>query len=199
MTKQKLLLHTCCACCSTEVIERLKENYEITLFFSNSNIYPFDEYEKRLGEAKKIAKIMELDLYEDSFQSIEWEMFVANAGDISVEGEKSIATEEKEETNYKKMKEGGKRCELCFRFNLTRAARFAKDFKFDVFTTTLTISLHKNHIIINKIGKDLSKEYGVEFLEEDFKKDDGFSKSIEHSKEHKLYRQNYCGCKYSKR
>ena len=77
--KQKLLLHTCCACCSTEVIERLKKEYDITLFFSNSNIYPFDEYEKRLEEAKKIAKIMELDLYEDAFQSIEWEMFVAQA------------------------------------------------------------------------------------------------------------------------
>ena len=126
---KKLLLHTCCACCSTEVIERLKKDYDITLFFSNSNIYPFDEYEKRLNEAKRIAKIMELDLYEDAFQSIEWDMFVANAGLDSEDIEKN------EETNYKKMKEGSKRCELCFKFNLTRAAKFAKDFNFDCFIT----------------------------------------------------------------
>ena len=178
---KKLLLHTCCACCSTEVIERLKKDYEITLFFSNSNIYPFDEYEKRLNEAKRIAKIMELDLYEDAYQSIEWEMFVGGL------------------EKYKKMPEGGKRCELCFKFNLTRAAKFAKDFKFDCFTTTLTISPHKNHEIINKIGKELTKEFNIEFLESNFKENNGFSKSIEHSKKHKLYRQNYCGCKYSMR
>jgi epoxyqueuosine reductase len=190
---KKLLLHVCCACCSTEVIERLKKDYDITLFFSNSNIYPFDEYEKRLNEAKKISKIMELDLYEDTYQSIEWEMFVANAGLNSEDVKKN------EETNYKKMQEGGKRCELCFRFNLTRAAKFAKDFKFDVFTTTLTISPHKNHEVINKIGKELEEEFEVQFLEEDFKQEDGFKKSTELSKKHNLYRQNYCGCKYSMR
>ncbi|MBT4824675.1 epoxyqueuosine reductase QueH [Candidatus Woesearchaeota archaeon] len=178
---KKLLLHTCCACCSTEVIERLKKEYDITLFFSNSNIYPIEEYEKRLEEAKKIAEIMELDLVEDEYLSLEWEMFVGGL------------------ENYKKMPEGGRRCELCFKFNLTRTAKFAKDFKFDLFTTTLTISPHKDHEMINKIGEKISKRYNVNFLKSNFKENNGFNKSLEHSKKHKLYRQNYCGCKYSKR
>ncbi|MFH1440204.1 MAG: epoxyqueuosine reductase QueH [Candidatus Woesearchaeota archaeon] len=202
--KQKLLLHVCCACCSTEVIERLAGEYDITLFFSNSNIYPFDEYEKRLKSAKKLAKEMGLDLYEDEFQSIEWEMFVSDASE-SLKEKTAVATSHKLqatslnnlETNYKKMPEGGGRCRLCFSFNLTRTAKFAKDFSFDCFTTTLTISPHKNHVMINEIGTILSKEYGVSFLQENFKKQDGFRKSIEHSKKHNLYRQNYCGCKYS--
>ncbi|MBS3122598.1 epoxyqueuosine reductase QueH [Candidatus Woesearchaeota archaeon] len=183
--KPKLLLHVCCACCSTAVIQQLKEDYDITLFFSDSNIYPEEEYQKRLENAKIVAKLLKLEIVEDEYDNNAWDKFVSKAKD------------------YQTQPEGGERCHYCFEYNLTRTAEFAKHshkpIHFDFFTTTLTISPHKNHIVINRIGKLLEEKYGIRFLESNFKKQDGFRTSIELSKKYNLYRQNYCGCKYSMR
>lgn len=183
--KLKLLLHICCACCSTAVIEQLKEDYDITLFFSDSNIYPEEEYQKRLENARIVAKLLKLEIIEDEYDNNAWDNFVSKAS-----------------TNlqdYKEMPEGGERCSYCFEYNLTRTAEFAKKHRFEIFTTTLTISPHKNHVIINKIGKNLEEKHGIKFLKGDFKKQDGFRTSIELSKKYNIYRQNYCGCRYSMR
>tara|TARA_Y100000310_G_scaffold339368_1_gene431836 strand:- start:3962 stop:4444 length:483 start_codon:yes stop_codon:yes gene_type:complete len=158
------------------VITELKKDYNVTLFFYNPNVHPAEEYDKRLGEAKKIAKLLKVPLIEGDYDTKKWLDAVKGHEDD---------------------KEGGKRCEICFRVRLEETARLAKEKGFDLFTTTLTVSPYKNADVINKIGKELEK-YNVKFLSADFKKKDGYRKSIELSKEHKLYRQHYCGCIYSK-
>lgn len=179
--KLKLLLHVCCACCSTAVIEQLKNDYNITLFFSDSNIYPEEEYNKRLENAKKVAELLNVNLLEDEYDNNAWDNFVSKA------------------ESYQTLPEGDERCYYCFEYNLTRTAEFANVNNFDIFTTTLSISPHKNHIIINNIGKILEEKHEIKFLESNFKKQDGFRTSIELSKKYNIYRQNYCGCKYSMR
>jgi hypothetical protein len=175
---KKLLLHVCCAPCSTHVIEVLKKDYELTLFFYNPNIEPIPEYELRLNEAEKYAQELNLPLIIGDYDNIEWQ----NA----VKGHESD-------------KEGGERCNLCFRFRLEKTALYAKQNNFDFFATTLTVSPFKNADVINKIGKELEEKYKIEFLESDFKKEKGYMHSIELSKKHNLYRQHYCGCLFSKR
>lgn len=169
--KSTLLLHVCCAPCSTHSIEVLKKDYGITLFFSNSNIYPREEYERRFENARKIADIYNLELVEDDYDNDAWMQYV-----------KGLESEP----------EKGKRCIKCFEFNLRRTAAYAKRNNFDFFTTTLTISPHKDSKAIFNIGKNLGN-----FLAMDFKKQNGFKDSIELSKKYNLYRQNYCGCKFS--
>ena len=175
--KPSILLHTCCAPCSTHVITELKKDYIVTLFFYNPNVHPVEEYGKRLEEARKISKALEVSFIEGDYNTKKW--FNAVKG---------------RENN----KEGGKRCEICFRVRLEETAGLAKEKGFDLFTTTLTVSPYKNAEVINQVGKGLEKEYNVKFLSVDFKKQDGYKKSIELSKEHNLYRQHYCGCVYSK-
>ena len=170
--KSKLLLHVCCAPCSTYAVEIMKEQYDVVLFFSNSNIYPKEEYEKRLSNAKKTAGIYGLQLVEDSYDHDAWLEFI-----------KGLENEP----------EKGKRCEKCFEFNLSRAAEYVKKNGFSCFTTTLTISPHKDSKVIFEIGRKLGN-----FLEMDFKKKDGFKHSIELSKKYELYRQDYCGCEFSR-
>jgi predicted adenine nucleotide alpha hydrolase (AANH) superfamily ATPase len=174
--KQKVLLHVCCAPCSTHAIMRLMQEHDVTLFFSNSNIWPKEEYEKRLGEVRKIAKAYSLELIEDSYDNEAWLEWIKG-----LEGEP----------------ERGKRCPKCFEFNLRRAAGYAKGHNSDYFTTTLTISPHKDSKIIFEIGKRLGVAEGIKFLELDFKKQDGFKHSLELSEKHGIYRQNYCGCRFS--
>ncbi|MBW3020230.1 epoxyqueuosine reductase QueH [Candidatus Woesearchaeota archaeon] len=164
----KLLLHVCCAPCTAGCLEQLKE-YEITMFFSDSNIYPEEEYERRKYEAKKLAEIYGIEFIEDTYDHDEWREFVKG---------------------LEKEPEGGKRCFKCFEFNLRRAAEMAKNY--DFFTTTLTLSPHKSNLKIFEVGKNFEK-----FLEKDFKT--GWAKSVELSIEHNLYRQNYCGCEFSLR
>ncbi|MBD3355368.1 hypothetical protein GF361_05275 [Candidatus Woesearchaeota archaeon] len=171
----KLLLHTCCAPCSTHVIEELKKEYDITLFFYNPNVEPIQEYEKRLVEAERLAKELNIPIIVGDYDNIKWHNAVKD---------------------YESEPEGGKRCEICFRFNLQKTAKLAKEKNFDFFTTTLTVSPYKNNEVINRIGKDIDEE---RFLEKDFKKQNGYMHSIELSKKHNLYRQNYCGCLYSKK
>jgi hypothetical protein len=158
------------------VITELKKDYTLTLFFYNPNIHPVEEYDKRLKEAKKISEALEVPLIEGDYDSKKWL--------DAVKG-------------HEKDEEGGKRCRICFRVRLEKIAKLAKEKGFDFFTTTLTVSPYKNAEIINHIGKELEKKDNVKFLSKDFKKKDGYGKSIELSKEHNLYRQHYCGCVYS--
>lgn len=174
--KPKVLLHVCCAPCSTYCIERLLEDYEVILFYSDSNIWPKEEYERRLGEARKIAKAYGLELIEDSYDNEAW-----------MEHVRGLENEP----------ERGARCRKCFEFNLGRAAGYAKSHGLGQVTTTLTVAPHKDSKTVFEIGRKVAEEAGISFLEIDFKKQDGFRHSLELSDKHNLYRQNYCGCRYS--
>ncbi|MBT7902915.1 epoxyqueuosine reductase QueH [Candidatus Woesearchaeota archaeon] len=176
MTKPKLLLHICCAPCSTTVIEQLKKEFELTLFFYNPNIHPQFEKDKRLEECEKLSKHHKIQLIVGDYDYKNWFNFI-----------KGLEQE----------LEGGKRCEKCFEFRLNLAAKTAKELSFDSFTTSLTVSPHKNSKTIHKIGKNSSKKYEIDFFEGDFKKNEGYKKSIELSKELNLYRQKFCGCIFS--
>lgn len=175
--KKKILLHSCCGPCSSAVIERLKPNFEITVFYYNPNIYPQDEFEKRLQNQKiVIENNLGVNLVSPSYDEMEYLEKVKG-----LEGER----------------EGGKRCDVCFYLRLKQTAIFAKEKGYDFFGTTLTVSSHKNAEHINKIGEEISKEIGIPFLYSDFKKHDGYKRSIILSREMNLYRQNYCGCRFS--
>ena len=177
-SKKRLLLHSCCGPCSTVVIERLMPLYDVTLFFYNPNIYPFEEYEKRKNEQKKVCENLGIGFVEGKYNDEEYYTFV---------------------NGLENEREGGARCTKCFEFRLKETAQFAKENNFDLFTTTLSVSPHKNSLIINQVGSDISQKLNIYFLQESFKKKDGYKRSIELSKEFDLYRQNYCGCKYSLR
>jgi hypothetical protein len=177
----KILLDCCCGPCSTHCVEILSENYEnfeIILYVSNFNVHPRDEYEKRLKSLKKYAEIVNLPLIIEKYTPKKW--FKAIKG-------------------YETSKEGGERCKICFEFRLKLAAETAKDLNCNIFTTTLTISPHKNSNDINEIGVKIANDFKLNFLETNFKKKNGFKKSAELSKKYDLYRQNYCGCIYSKK
>lgn len=177
--KPRLLLHACCAPCSSYVLEYLSSIFDITLFFANPNITPFKEYQKRLDELKRLVKEMKLDIdiKEDNYNADE---FYAIAKGLE------------------NAPEGGERCKKCYRLRLEKAAREAKLGEYDYFTTTLSISPHKNAAWINEIGGELENEYSIKFLPSDFKKKNGYKRSIELSKQYGLYRQNFCGCEFSK-
>ncbi len=176
--KPKLLLHTCCAPCATSVIERLKKSYNIEIFFYNPNIHPKREYSLRLDEIKRFCKHHGLTLYVGKYEPSKW--FVITK-------------------RYKYEKEGEKRCYLCYGMRMKKTAELAKKLGFDYFTTTLSVSPLKKYDKIRKIGNIISKAYDVKFEDTDFKKKDGFKRSVELSKEFGFYRQNYCGCVYSMR
>lgn len=171
---KKILVHTCCAPCSTYSFEKLVEYGIIPVgFFYNPNIHPENEYKRRLNELEGYSNIKKYSLIIKEDSSAVW--FEAVKG-------------------FEEEKEGGKRCEICYKLRLEKTAIFAKENNFDGFSTVLTISPHKNSAVINQIGKELSEKYDIYFHEENFKKNDGFKKSLEISKEYNLYRQNYCGC-----
>lgn len=176
--KPTLLLHSCCAPCSSYVIEFLSQYFQIEVFFFNPNIYPENEYIKRLEEQIRLIKEMGFNykVVENKYES--------NLFYDSIRG-------------YEKMGEGSKRCEECFMLRLDKTAQYAKLNKFDYFTTTLTISPLKNAELINSIGEELENKYNVKFLNSDFKKNNGYKTSVELSKKYNLYRQNYCGCVFS--
>lgn len=174
--KPSLLLHACCAPCSSACLERLKENFDITVFFYNPNI----EDEEYLKRKRELIRFIE---------QTGWAKF--------------IDCEHQTKDFYTAVKglehcpEGGERCEKCFRLRLERTAKAAQEGLFDYFATTLTISPLKNATLINTIGYELEKLYSVKWLPSDFKKKNGYLRSIELSNEHGLYRQSYCGCVYS--
>ncbi len=174
--KPRLLLHACCAPCATSVIERLKTRYELELFFFNPNIHPKKEYQARLDEIKKLCGFHKIKLHIGQYDVKKWLQMVKI---------------------YKNSKEGEKRCTICYALRMFETAKLGLELNFDYFTTTLSVSPLKKYDKIQKIGKTLSKKFNIKFEEEDFKKKDGFKRSVELSKQFNFYRQNYCGCIYS--
>lgn len=179
--KNNFLLHVCCAPCSSYVLEHLFDKLKLTLFFCNPNITEELEYNKRLDELKRFANIAP---FAKGLEIVDYGYNPNRFFDIS----KGLESEP----------EKGLRCNECFVERLSLSADYAKEKGFDGFLTTLTVSPHKNHILINSIGEKLSREKGIEYLPSDFKKCGGYQRSIELSREYDLYRQNYCGCIFSK-
>lgn len=176
--KPNLLLHACCGVCSSAVLERLYPYFNITILFYNPNIYPMEEYIKRLDTQKEIieklgvnVKLLEIGYNNKDFEEIA----------------KGLENE----------KEGGSRCSKCYYLRLEKTAKLAKEKGFDYFCTTLSISPYKNAEKLNKIGKILEEKYQIHYLYSDFKKKDGYKRSTELARKYNLYRQDYCGCEYS--
>ncbi len=178
--RPSLLLHACCAPCSSYCIEYLHEHFDITLFFYNPNIFPAEEYTYRVSELKRLVSEMGLSIPVLEVEN-DTESFYALS-----KGRENI-------------REGGARCFDCYRLRLEKTAQLAKEKGFDYFTTTLSISPLKNSQKLREIGLELEGEYGVKNLPSDFKKKEGYKRSIELSKKYNLYRQDYCGCEYSVR
>lgn len=176
-----LLLHSCCAPCSSYVLEYLSRFFSITVFYYNPNISPESEYTKRIYEQQKLIESLPVK-YPVSFIAGPYE------NDRFMEMSRGL----------EEVREGGERCFRCYELRLREAAELAQKAEFDYFTTTLTISPLKNADKLNEIGCRLAEEYGVSYLVSDFKKKNGYRRSVELSKEYDLYRQDYCGCIYSK-
>jgi len=176
--KPKTLLHICCAPDATATAERLAKEYAVVGYFRNDNIYPPAEHALRLAHTERVAATQGFTLEPAEYCPETW-----------AEAVRGLENEP----------ERGRRCAVCFGHNLAAAAAKARALGIASFTTTLTISPHKNSKLIFEIGRDIGRAHGVNFLEIDFKKQDGFKRSLELCKQLELYRQNYCGCKYSKR
>lgn len=178
--KPTLLLHSCCAPCSSYVISFLYIYFDITILYYNPNIEPIEEYEKRkmeqirfIKEFDKNVKFLDIAYSNEEFES-------------KIKG-------------LELCPEGGERCHKCYELRLDKTALMAKQLNFEYFGTTLTVSPYKNSKLLNGIGFNLEKKYNIEYLYSDFKKNDGYKKSIFYSREYNLYRQTFCGCKYSQR
>lgn len=178
--RPKLLLHSCCAPCSSYVITFLNKYFDITIFYSNDNIYPISEFNKRLDEEIRFCLNINpnIKVIHDEYVYDDYLNAIKGKEDL---GEKSP------------------RCYECYKFRLEKTVIKAKELGFDYFTTTLSISPHKNSKWINEIGYELENKYNINYLYSDFKKEEGYKKSIELSKEYGLYRQDYCGCVFSMR
>ena len=179
--RPSLLIHACCAPCSSYVLEYLIPYFSITVYYYNPNIAPDKEFEFRLAEEKRLIEELpgaqEIRVVAPPYDHRE---FLCEVSGLESEPE------------------GGKRCAACFRQRLESAAAYAAENGYDYYTTTLTISPLKNAHLLNEIGNELGEKYHVRFLPSDFKKRDGFKRSIDLSKQYSLYRQNYCGCEFSK-
>lgn len=177
----RLLLHSCCGPCSTTCISFLTKYFDITVLYYNPNIEPEAEYNKRKNEQLKFLKKFKgehkIEFLDCDYDNVSFEAAV-----------KGLEQE----------KEGGARCTKCFYLRLSKCAHMAKEKGYDYFGTTLTVSPHKNSLVINALGEKISQEVGIPFLYSDFKKQDGYKKSILLSREYDLYRQDYCGCLYGK-
>jgi len=177
MKKSKMLVHICCAPDALYVMDLLKEGYLAKGYFYNPNIHPLEEYRIRLEETRKVAGMLGFELFEEEYDKDRWlEMTI----------------------KFKDEPEKGRRCDICYAMRLERTARKASELSFDYFTTIMSISPWKKADILNRIGSMFARRYGIRFLEANFKKKDGFKKSVELSKRHNFYRQHYCGCIYSK-
>ncbi len=178
--RPKLLMHICCAPCGSYVLEYLSKYFDITLFYYNPNIYPRAEYDKRLGEIEKLIKAApfckDVKLVVGEYDDRAWLEYIKGMEDE---------------------REGGGRCTLCFEKRLEESAKLGKKMECNYFCTTLTISPHKNAPLINELGERLGEKYGIPFLPSDFKKREGYKRSTELCEEYSIYRQNYCGCKFS--
>ena len=178
----KLLLHSCCAPCSSYVIEYLSDYFDISILYYNPNISPIDEYLKRKKEQIRLIKSIntknKLDIIDCDYDN-----------DLYEEKIKGLENEP----------ERGNRCTVCFNLRLDKTASMARELNYDFFATTLTVSPYKNSNLINEIGIKLQEKYNIKYLVSDFKKKNGYKRSIELSNKYNLYRQNFCGCKYSKK
>ena len=177
----KLLLHSCCAPCSSYVLEYLSNYFYITIYYYNPNISPKEEFDKRIEEQKRLINELpvknKINFIKGNYENDKYEELI-----------KGLEQE----------KEGGSRCHLCYKLRLEETAKLAKEKGFEYFTTTLSISPYKNSKVLNEIGERLCEQYGIKYLYADFKKKEGYKRSIELSRIYNLYRQDYCGCKYSK-
>ncbi len=177
--KKTMLLHSCCGPCSSAVIERLLPDYEVSVLYYNPNITDEEEYQHRFSELKRLLSeaYPGVKLVESRYDPENY-----------LEAVKGLEGEP----------EGGARCAVCFKLRLEETARAAKELGFDCFDTTLTVSPHKNYDVISGIAGELSAEYGVPYAAGNYKKKDGFKRSIELSREYSLYRQDFCGCEFSR-
>ena len=176
--KPKLLLHVCCMGCGAYVSDFLKTDFEVILYFFNPNIFPKKEYDIRLKETERIAKKFNLRLIRDDYNHKNWLNKIKG-----------------HETDP----ERGERCGICYQQRLESTACLANAKKIKYFTSTLSVSPHKDANAIKAIGKKLEEKYNLKFLDNDFKKNDGFKKAVKFSKDLNLYRQDYCGCEFSRR
>lgn len=175
--QNKILLHSCCAICSAYPIQMLKDmDYEIISFFYNPNIYPKEEYNKRLDAHKILCQHFNVELIEGEYNP---EIFYDFCKGLETEPEK------------------GKRCSKCFELRLLETAKLAKQLGINEFTTSIVISPHKNFTLLSQIGESIAKDFGSEYKAFDFKKQNGFLKTNKIAKDLNLYRQNYCGCEFS--
>ncbi|HIU06028.1 MAG TPA: epoxyqueuosine reductase QueH [Candidatus Onthoplasma faecigallinarum] len=171
-SKPRLLLHCCCAPCSSAVIEKIKDYFDITYLYFNPNIYPLTEYQKRKEEFKKLdVSVVDIGYNHDEFLDMV--------------------------KNHEQDREGGDRCRICIAYRMDRAFKYAKENNFDLVTTTLSISPHKDAQFINVTGESLSQKYEIKYLHADFKKENGYLRSTLICKDKEIYRQNYCGCEFS--
>jgi hypothetical protein len=176
MSKEEILVHACCATCACYVLQKIALEYTPVIYYYNPNIYPLEEYIRRRDELKNYASHQNIRFIEEIYKHDEWSKFI-----IGLEKEP----------------EKGQRCDKCFLLRLEKTASYALENNIKAFTTTLTISPHKNSKTILKIGNNIAKDKKIFFLATDFKKQDGYEKTVEIAKKERFYRQNYCGCLYS--
>jgi len=174
--KQKMLLHACCAVCASYPVAYLSNNLDISILYYNPNIYPESEYQKRLKDLKKLAKIKRVYLMIGDYENYVFEN--------SIKG-------------FENEPEGKKRCMICFKLRLEKTAEIANKYGYNCFASTLTLSPHKDYRIINSIANEAAEKCSIKYYESNFKKNDGFKKASLISTQLGFYRQNYCGCKYS--
>lgn len=179
--KRRLLLHCCCAPCSSHCLSVLAEHFYITAYFYNPNITDYTEYIKRFDELKRFVHEVYVDGVDVKLAEHDPQLFLDMA------------------KGMEELPERGARCYKCYKLRLEKSAAYARENGYDMFTTTLSISPHKNADWLNEIGDEMGHKYGVEYLFSDFKKKDGYRHSIQLSKEYGLYRQNFCGCEFSRK
>jgi predicted adenine nucleotide alpha hydrolase (AANH) superfamily ATPase len=176
MKKPKMFVQICCAPDALYVMDLLGKDYDVSGFFYNPNIHPRKEYDLRFGETQKVAATLGFEIIEGPYDESRWHALT---------------------TKFKDEPEKGRRCDVCYALRLEQTAKKGAELGFDIFTTVMSLSPWKKADVMNKIGKMFGRRFQIQFLEANFKKKDGFKKSMELSKRHKLYRQDYCGCIYS--
>jgi len=175
-SKQRLLIHACCAPCSTVPLERLESEYDLAVLFYGPNIHPRAEYQLRLADQRKLCRQLGVELIETDYRPAEWG--------------RSIAP-------FRKLPEGSQRCQACFQLRMEQTASIADQHGFDLFTVTLTVSRHKNSKVLERIGRQVAENFKVAYLAVDLKKENGYNISVQRSREFELRRQDYCGCSLS--
>lgn len=178
--KPRLLIHSCCGPCSSYLLDYLNDYFDIGVFYYNPNIYPQEEFYYRKREQEELIGKMGLDIEFIGIDHNPEDFYLIAKG-------------------LEDLREGGPRCHKCYRIRLEQTGKYAKENGFHYFTTSLSISPHKNAQVLNQIGKDLENELGIKYLYSDFKKRDGFKKSVQLSEKYNMYRQEYCGCEFSLR